>query len=217
LDHLRNNVCQGSNKLYHWVSGWFAQIVQRPQQKIGTSLVLRGKQGVGKTKVGEVIGSLLGSHYVLAPEPRFITGRFNAHLIPCLLLHADEGFWAGDKQAEGKLKNLENGDWLCSSVLGSHKCFPAALRNYIVLRMPKPLDVLHGNQMGDFVANSTSKLSMKTEPMPRVSAPAVMAEAPRPQSRPPGTIHISVDEAKEADKTAVCSRYMGSMAFFAKC
>jgi hypothetical protein len=41
--------------------------------------------------------------------------------------------------------------WLCSSVVGSRKCFPAALRNYIVLRMPKPLDVLHGNQMGDFV------------------------------------------------------------------
>lgn len=107
--HLFENVCRESVPLYDWVWGWFAQLVQQPQIKPGTSLVLRGGQGVGKTKVGEVIGSLLGRHYVQVSEPRFVTGRFNSHLRQCILLHCDEAFWAGDRQAEGKIKDLVTG------------------------------------------------------------------------------------------------------------
>ena len=39
-----------------------------------------------------------------------MTGRFNSHMISLLMLHADEGFWAGDKKAEGKLKDLVTGN-----------------------------------------------------------------------------------------------------------
>jgi Mesyanzhinovviridae DNA primase len=109
LAHLRDNVCDGNDALYDWVVGWFAHIFRTPADKSGTSLVLRGVMGVGKTKVGEVIGSLLGEHFVLASEPRYITGRFNSHLVTCLLLQADEGFWAGDHSAEGKLRDLITG------------------------------------------------------------------------------------------------------------
>jgi Family of unknown function (DUF5906) len=109
LAHLKDNVCRRDEQLYAWVVGWFADIVQHPTKKCGTSLVLRGKQGVGKTKVGEVFGSLLGSHYKLVADPRYITGRFNSHMLTLLMLHADEGFWAGDHTAEGKLKDLITG------------------------------------------------------------------------------------------------------------
>ncbi len=110
LAHVRDNVCHGNEARFSWVIGWFAQMFQQPDKKLGTSLVLRGKQGTGKTKVGEVIGSLLGGQYVPVSDPRFITGRFNGHMATCLLLHADEGFWAGDHQAEGKLKDLITGE-----------------------------------------------------------------------------------------------------------
>ncbi len=106
LDHLRVNVCREEEGLYRWVLGWFAHLVQQPWEKPGTSLVLRGAQGTGKTKVGEVIGSLFSCHYVLVDDPRYLTGRFNSHLEACLLLQTDEGFWAGDKAAEGRLKGL---------------------------------------------------------------------------------------------------------------
>jgi hypothetical protein len=52
----------------------------------------------------------LGDYYKVASSPRYITGRFNGHLQDCLLLHAEEGFWAGDHQAEGVLKDLITGD-----------------------------------------------------------------------------------------------------------
>jgi hypothetical protein len=108
--HLKDNICRGDESLYLWVFGWYADIFQHPDEKCGTSLVMRGKQGVGKTKVAEVIGSLFHkNHFALVEEPRYVTGRFNSHLVSCLLLHADEAFWAGDHTAEGKLKGMITG------------------------------------------------------------------------------------------------------------
>ena len=109
-EHLLDNVCSSNEQLFIWVLSWFAHIVQRPRERIGTSLVLRGGQGAGKTFVGETFGKLIAGHYFLVDDPRYITGQFNAHMASCLLLQADEGFWAGDKHAEGRLKGLVTSD-----------------------------------------------------------------------------------------------------------
>jgi hypothetical protein len=130
LAHLKDNVCSGDKELYRWVLAWFAEIVQRPMEKSGTSLVLRGKPGVGKTKVGQVFGRVLGLHYLLVADPRYITGHFNAHMISLLLLHADEAFWAGDKQAEGKLKDLVTGD---RHLVEFKNVEPIPIKNYVHL------------------------------------------------------------------------------------
>lgn len=130
LAHLRDNICRGDNVLYNWVVGWFADIVQHPARKSGTSLVLRGPQGVGKTKIGEVFGSLLDPHYALVSDPRYVTGRFNSHLISCLLLHCDESFWAGDRTAEGRLKDLVTGAEHFIEFKGRE---PIRIRNYVRL------------------------------------------------------------------------------------
>jgi uncharacterized protein DUF5906/TOTE conflict system primase-like protein len=128
--HLRDNVCGGDDALLRWVVGWFAAIVQHPERKVGTSLVIRGKEGTGKTKVGEVFGSLFGSHYVAVSDPRYVTGRFNSHLASCLLLHAEEAFWAGDHAAEGKLKDLITGDVHLIEYKGKE---PISVRNLVRL------------------------------------------------------------------------------------
>ncbi len=105
-EHLYENVCGGNAALYDWVFGWFAHLVQKPEERLGVALVLRGHQGAGKSKIGEVVGSLFSQHYHQIDDPRYLTGHFNAHMKACLLLQADEGFWAGDKSAEGRLKGL---------------------------------------------------------------------------------------------------------------
>lgn len=109
-DHLLTNLCGGDEGLFRWVFAWFAHIVQRPRERIATALVIRGGQGWGKTKIGHVIGSLIQAHYFLVDQPHHLTGNFNAHMASCLLLQADEGFWAGDKAAEGRLKGLVSSD-----------------------------------------------------------------------------------------------------------
>jgi hypothetical protein len=104
LNHLRDNVCQGNREHYDWLIGWMAQMVRQPEVKLGTSVVLIGEEGTGKTKVGQVLGSLFPEHYLMVAHSSHLTGTFNAHMAKCLLLHADESFWAGDKDAEGTLK-----------------------------------------------------------------------------------------------------------------
>ena len=105
-DHLLTNVCGGDESKFRWVFGFFADMVQRPRNRVGVALVLRGKMGSGKTKIGEVFGSLIPRHYFLVNHARYVTGNFNTHMASCLLLQADEAVWAGDKEAEGVLKSL---------------------------------------------------------------------------------------------------------------
>ncbi len=127
-DHLLNNVCGGDEELYAWVFGFFAQMIQRPRERLGVALVLRGGQGSGKTKIGEVFGSLIPSHYFLVDSARYLTGTFNAHMASCLLLQADEAVWAGDKQAEGRLKGLITS---AEQMVESKGIDPIRLRNFV--------------------------------------------------------------------------------------
>lgn len=130
IDHVADNVCRGDEALFAWVMGWFAQMFQHPTDKLGTSLVLRGGQGSGKTIVGRIIGALLGHHYALVADPRYIVGRFNSHLANCLLLQLDEATWGGDHAAAGKLKDLITGDWQYIEYKGRE---PVRIRNYVRL------------------------------------------------------------------------------------
>jgi hypothetical protein len=130
LGHVRDNVAQGDPSLHNWVIGFFAQLVQQPDKKIGVALALRGKPGVGKTKVGDVIGSLFPDHYAIVSDARYVTGQFNAHMKSLLLLHADEAFWAGDKRGEGRLKDLITGHVHYLEFKGVD---PIPVRNYIRL------------------------------------------------------------------------------------
>lgn len=130
LDHIAENVCCGDSDLFAWVVGWFAAMVQFPTDKLGTSLVLRGAQGTGKTILGKIFGSLLGDHYALVADSRYIVGRFNAHLANCLLLQLDEATWGGDHAAAGKLKDLITGDYQYIEYKGKE---PVKVKNYVRL------------------------------------------------------------------------------------
>ena len=109
LDHTRENICGGDAHIYHWLIGYVAHLVQRPSDKPLVALVFRGAKGVGKNAFVERIGCLLGGHFLLTSNRRYLLGNFNGHLENCLLFALDEAFWSGDKQAEGALKDLITG------------------------------------------------------------------------------------------------------------
>jgi hypothetical protein len=109
LEHARSNVCKGDAALFRWLCGYFAHLVQRPWEKPLVALVFRGAKGVGKNALVERVGALLGSHFLLTSNRRYLVGNFNGHLENCLLFALDEAFWSGDKQAEGTLKDLITG------------------------------------------------------------------------------------------------------------
>src|SRR5208283_730377 len=50
--------------------------------------------------------SLFGQHGFKISNAEHLTGRFNGHLQDCVVLYADEAFWAGDRKHVGILKSL---------------------------------------------------------------------------------------------------------------
>ena len=109
LDHCLKNICQGDIALNRWLIGYFAHMVQKPWEKPLVALVFKGSKGVGKNALVGAIGALLGGHYLLTSNRRYLVGNFNGHLENLLLFVLDEAFWSGDKQAEGTLKDLITG------------------------------------------------------------------------------------------------------------
>lgn len=110
LEHARANVCAGDAALARWLIGFFAHLVQRPWEKPLIALVFKGEKGVGKNALVRIVGSLLGRHSKTVANRRYLTSNFNGHLESLLLFTLDEATWAGDKQAEGVLKDLITGD-----------------------------------------------------------------------------------------------------------
>lgn len=106
LRHLREVICRNDEAIYRWVLGWLAHMVQKPWEKPGSALVLRGKKGAGKDTLGYYVGAIFPQNHTVVHEREHFLGRFNFHLAQTLLLQVEEGFWAGDKNAEGKIKSI---------------------------------------------------------------------------------------------------------------
>lgn len=106
LEHLRRNICRGDDALAEYVLSWMASAVQDPGRPAQTAIVLRGLQGAGKGKLVSWFGRLFGRHFMHVTNPTQLVGQFNVHLKDCVVLFADEAFFAGDKRHEGILKAL---------------------------------------------------------------------------------------------------------------
>ena len=105
--HLQENVCRGDSNLYQWLVDWMAHLFQRPREKPGVAVVMRGKKGVGKSIVGKTLGALVGPHhYFVASQQEQLVGKFNAQLAASLLIQAEEAFFSHDPKAWGALKDL---------------------------------------------------------------------------------------------------------------
>lgn len=106
IEHVRENIASGDEHIYNYIIAWIADVIQNPDKLVGTALVLRGDQGVGKGVFANVLGSLFGRHYMELSQSNQLVGRFNGHFKDKVLLLVDEAFWGGDKKSEGTLKNM---------------------------------------------------------------------------------------------------------------
>lgn len=108
-EHALENVCGGNRELYRWLMGYLAHMIQRPHEKPLTALVFRGGKGVGKNSLIERVGYLLGEHFMVTSNRRYLISNFNGHMERMLCFVLDEAFWSGDKASEGILKDLITG------------------------------------------------------------------------------------------------------------
>jgi len=132
LEHVRDDLCNGDDKIYTYVLSWMARTVQVPNVPGEVALVLRGRKGTGKGFFVKTFGALFGRHFWQVSDARHIVGNFNAHLRDCVVLFGDEAFWAGDKKHESVLKALITED----TFVIERKGFDAeAAPNYVHLIM----------------------------------------------------------------------------------
>lgn len=103
---IRDVLCRGDQASYDYVVRWMAHMVQHPSRPAEVALVFKGRKGTGKGTLCRSLAELAGRHGYHVTSPDHFTGRFNEHLADTILLFVDEGFWAGDKKAEGQLKGL---------------------------------------------------------------------------------------------------------------
>lgn len=104
--HLLENVCAGNRGYYDYLLNWMARAVQQPASPGEVAIVLRGGRGTGKGKTAKVFGRLFGRHFLHIANSSHLVGNFNSHLRDCVVLFADEAFYAGDKRHRSILNTL---------------------------------------------------------------------------------------------------------------
>jgi phage/plasmid-associated DNA primase len=109
--HMKNVLCGGNAEHFDFLLKWCAAIVRhcmdsenirRPE----VAVVLKGERGIGKDCFCNCFGEIFGRHYRAISQKDQLVGKFNDHFKDCVLCHAPETFWAGDKQAEGNIKHM---------------------------------------------------------------------------------------------------------------
>lgn len=105
-DFMHETVCGGNDEYMAWLLTWLAHIVQEPGSKPGSAVVVIGKKGTGKSTMFKFFARLMGTYSYTTSRSKSLTGEFNSHLMGKLFLQLEEGFFAGDKQAESVLKNM---------------------------------------------------------------------------------------------------------------
>lgn len=101
VEHI---LCGGNAEIFEYVQKWLAHIFQKPAELPGTALTILGKQGTGKSTFTDMLGMLIGQHFIDSITVNDLTGVFNSALKDRLLIVADEATWGGNKKDLGTLK-----------------------------------------------------------------------------------------------------------------
>lgn len=112
LKHVYEAWASGDAKIYHYLLGWMATVVQRiyfrepgkPMRRTEVALVARSGQGTGKGLVGAYYGRLFGQHAMSTSRGDGLAARFNWSFANKIFIQADEAFFAGDHKTHNVLK-----------------------------------------------------------------------------------------------------------------
>jgi Family of unknown function (DUF5906)/RepB DNA-primase from phage plasmid len=105
-EHIERVICCNTPDWAEYLFNWLARLFQYPNIAGEVAIALRGAKGSGKGILGRWIVKAFGQHGMQIFHSTQLVGRFNEHLRDCVVLFADEAFYAGDKQHEGALKGL---------------------------------------------------------------------------------------------------------------
>jgi hypothetical protein len=108
--HIYSVICNEDIELYNYVYKWFAWGFQNPGRLIGSALVWRGGQGVGKSIITDFLSKIWGEHSVKITADSQLTGRFNSVIANKCFVSVEEAFFSGDRKGANALKEIITGD-----------------------------------------------------------------------------------------------------------
>lgn len=104
--HIFENMCHGNPYWFAYAMQWLAAMIQRPTERYGVAVVVRGDKGTGKSKITDWTRLLMPENSCTLSKPEHVTGRFNAHQARSLFTIIEEAVWAGAHDAERALKHM---------------------------------------------------------------------------------------------------------------
>ena len=106
LGLMREVVSSGNERDFLVLEALIAQMLQKPHNKPGIVVVIRGEEGVGKSFFVEKLSELMYPYSFKTSNPEYIFGNHNGQLKDKLLLHLEEAVWPGGKKTESLLKDM---------------------------------------------------------------------------------------------------------------
>lgn len=107
VDYVRNVIADNRKEVFEWVMGWVADIVADPGDKKGTALVLVGLPGAGKSYLGDIIRSIVGTrHTAQTNDIENVTAKHNTQFANKLFIQCDEATNSRQKAMTARLKSL---------------------------------------------------------------------------------------------------------------
>lgn len=103
--HVNEVICDGNEDHQRYMWAWLAHMVQKPEDKPGVAVVLRGEEGTGKGSFVSPFMSMLGKHGLSVANRQHYFSNFNGATEGKILIYLDEAVWAGSKQDESILKS----------------------------------------------------------------------------------------------------------------
>lgn len=103
--HVNEVICDGNEDHQRYMWAWLAHMVQKPEDKPGVAVVLRGEEGTGKGSFVSPFMSMLGKHGLSVANRQHYFSNFNGATEGKVLIYLDEAVWAGSKQDESILKS----------------------------------------------------------------------------------------------------------------
>ena len=103
---LSKVICNGDDESYEYLIRYIAHSLQKPWEKPGVIIILKGGQGIGKGTLGRILQKIWSATYLQVNNITSVTGNFNASLERSFIVFMDEALFSGDRRSSDALKSL---------------------------------------------------------------------------------------------------------------
>lgn len=145
LDHMKRMICNNNDELYTYLLFWIASLVQHPEKKNGTALIIVGEPGTGKNSFTDAICTILKPYANDNAKLELFTSTFNSSIRYKKLVVCNE------VRSYSSNKNYD------------HDTLKTLITEETIDLHQKYVDVKHTENVSDFIFLSNNPAPIKIE------------------------------------------------------